>query len=307
MEEMNFPEAIEMLNNSKTIKDKTLICCLFNELSRFLVSNVPNILSNEIRFQVNQCFMDTLVHHFSSDISAKEFIRYVISECFKTRLFVIFDNNQDLLKKFSNNIDAYIEKNRYAITLDECNKIPFTEKVDIMLAIDNLIYNADEHTIKVFGDKRTEDLRKETRITINNGLKRFLNNKLDEVPAEKRASSVVSILKRYLKLSYVRAYEEGYLKLDASFDKDLTDTFHFSKIEKEILTFSQIYKICNLEPVSKFNKEERLEEFCDSLAISKLRYAFALIAMSYHIAKVYRTPEEQLDEALSRYIRQLSR
>lgn len=282
----NFRKELDLVSSNNQISEKLMIFSLYNEFYNNIMGH-----SDDSLIQYYSSFMEKTFELIvaglnlqeNTSVNAKQFMKVYFKTLKSTMPFA-----KDIIMTFERKLNSLIDANGYVNVIEKFDSIPLDTKVNIMVHFREYINSMYVTTIDLCGEENSKELRHNILEMLSTKLEEYLKDSLNKGID---SVSIIDNLKDIL-VAYTKEYLMNKLKNDEFglnvFQDETTKHFFasFNEIEQKIWLMGMVYAIAGYDKNDKSRENEKIEEMCKFLGISKFKYTKIAISMGISSIKV---------------------
>ena len=292
---INFNKEVDLITSNNQISEKLMIFALYNEFYNSILSSTDDYFIKcytpfmDKTFELAAAGIDL---QEKSNVNAEQFMR-IYFEMLKINSLSSIPN--EIITSFEKELKSLIASSKYVNIIEQFATISLGVKVNIMISFREYINNMFITTINLFGEESSKELRDDILDMQLIRLEKYLNDSLNEgINQDNLTDDLKSVMmvatKDYL-LNKLSNHEFGF---DGIKDEATRDFFaSFSEAEQKIWLIGAIYGIAGYDKNDRSKDNEKIEEICKYLGISKIEYIVLTISIGI---RSFKTMKKAMDE-----------
>ena len=288
----DYKKELELINSNKRISERLMIIGLYNEFYNEIVNNTEDNFIKHYASFMEKTFEIAAIGLEKNEklsVNAKQFME-IFFEILKKNRLSNMSPAYEIIEKYEKEIKASSDKFEYVNIIDKTDSISIDEKINIMLEFKEFIDNMNEKANFTFGKKNTKDLREKLLHLQIDKLKEFLKENNTIKNNDNLKEVMMTSTKEYLIKRLINP-EDGLKDIQ---DNNMNEFLSkFNETEKKLWLIGIIYGISGYDRNDKKNEEKIIEEICQTLGITKMRYKALGLKMEI---KYYNIMKKEFDE-----------
>lgn len=278
----NFKKETRLISANNRFPEKLLTLAIYNEFYNDIMEVTKENEKAEYTALIEKTF-DIVVRKINTrnnrNVSAEAFMKTYFSAIKTNKLF-----NTESTLRVINNIENLLSNAKNILSfvpaVDNFEELTLDSKLNIILEFRDYIYSVWKNIMKIFGENTTSEFRSKLLNILTNHLGKYLmfckEKNISPSDISKRIkATMMKVTKKFL----IFKLNKGNLDVElipntpefAFFD-------NFYDLEQKIWLMNIIYEITGFN--DKISNIKKIDEICDTLGISKVRFALTSLKMN---------------------------
>lgn len=283
----NFKKETRLISTNNRLSEKLLTLAIYNEFYNDIMEVINENEKAEYTALIEKTF-DIVVRKINNrnnrNVSAESFMKIYFSAIKTNKLF-----NTESTLRVINNIENSLSNAKSIVpfvpAVDNFEELTLDSKLNIILEFRDYTYNVWRNITEIFGENTTREFRSKVLNVLTNHLGKYLmfckeKNVSPSDISKRIKSTMMKVTKKFL----IFKLNKGDLAAELIPNTPEFNFFNnFNDLEQDIWLMNIIYEIAGFD--DKMLNVKKLDEICDTLGISKIRYALTNISMGLNTLK----------------------